>query len=120
MSPINLTKWTGKFKNYLIHNKGKQMKRLFNISSLAMVLALIVNMLGISTSIVHAASDWETVGSSGFSAGEASYTSIIVDNGTPYVAYQDGANSYKATLMKFDGANWVTVGLAGFSAGEAN
>jgi hypothetical protein len=31
----------------------------------------------------------------------------------------DKGNSYKATVMKFDGSNWVNVGNAGFSAGDA-
>ena len=32
------------------------------------------------------------------------------------MAYEDGANSFKATVMKFDGSSWVNVGNAGFSA----
>jgi hypothetical protein len=35
------------------------------------------------------------------------------------VAYEDGGNSIKATVMKFNGRNWVNVGKAGFSEGEA-
>lgn len=62
---------------------------------------------------------WETVGNAGFSAGTAIYTSLYIDNGTPYVTYTDFENSYKATVMKFDGTNWVSVGNAGFSAAEA-
>ncbi|MGV8118949.1 MAG: hypothetical protein AB2L14_04205 [Candidatus Xenobiia bacterium LiM19] len=68
-------------------------------------------------------SNWETVGTAGFSAGTAYYTSLAVydDGGTPvpYVAYQDSGNSSKATVMKFTGSNWETVGTAGFSAGTA-
>ena len=61
---------------------------------------------------------WGDVGTAGFSAGAASYTSLaIASDGTPYVAYADAGNSNKATVMKFDGNNWVTVGSAGFSAG---
>ncbi|MBA6340589.1 tandem-95 repeat protein [Colwellia sp. MB02u-10] len=64
---------------------------------------------------------WETVGAVGFSADNASYTSLALDSsGTPYVAYIDTASSDKATLMKFDGSDWVTVGAAGFSAGVAS
>jgi hypothetical protein len=33
------------------------------------------------------------------------------------VAYEDGGDSLRATVMKFDGTNWVNVGNAGFSAG---
>ena len=64
---------------------------------------------------------WGDVGTAGFSAGAASYTSLaIASDGTPYVAYADAGNSNKATVMKFDGNNWVTVGSAGFSASTAN
>jgi hypothetical protein len=36
------------------------------------------------------------------------------------VAYYDGSNDGKATVMKFDGSNWVPVGSPGFSAGIAS
>jgi len=63
---------------------------------------------------------WETVGTVGFSAGQASYPSLALDvSGTPYVAYSDGAYSGKATVMKYNGTSWVTVGTSGFSAGSA-
>ncbi len=64
-------------------------------------------------------SDWVNVGNPGFSAGEAEGTSIVFDsNDVPYVLYQDVANGYKATVMKFNGTNWVNVGVSGFSAGS--
>ncbi|MCK9480320.1 MAG: T9SS type A sorting domain-containing protein [Bacteroidia bacterium] len=45
---------------------------------------------------------WQTVGTAGFSAGDANYTSLAFSNSNePYVAYADGANSGKATVMKF-------------------
>ena len=54
----------------------------------------------------------------GFSAGTGWYTSLAFDSsGQPFVAFQDAGNSWKATVMKFDGANCVNVGTAGFSAG---
>ena len=43
---------------------------------------------------------------------------LSVHRGQPYVAYEDCGNSWKATVMKFDGTNWVNVGNAGFSAGD--
>ena len=49
---------------------------------------------------------WQLVGPAGFSAGEIQYTSLSVYNGTPYVAYMDGANSNKATVMKLNGTSW--------------
>ncbi len=62
---------------------------------------------------------WDLVGgSAGFSAGASLYTSLALDSSdTPYVAFQDGTNVNKATVMKFSGS-WQTVGTAGFSAGQ--
>lgn len=62
---------------------------------------------------------WQNVGTAGFSAGSMDMPSLkFSPSGEPYVAYQDSVNSYKATVMKFDGTNWVNVGTAGFSAGS--
>ena len=45
---------------------------------------------------------WRTVGASGFSAGAASYVSLSIDpSGTLYVAYGDGGNSNKVTVMAY-------------------
>jgi len=64
---------------------------------------------------------WTTVGSAGFSDGEADYTNLAFDSsGTPYVTFSDYANSKKATVMKFINGAWMTVGTAGFSDGEAD
>ena len=41
----------------------------------------------------------ENRGSAGFSTNQVNYTSLYVYNGTPYVAYEDAGNSYKATVM---------------------
>ena len=47
--------------------------------------------------------DWTTVGTAGFSAGEAWNTSLAFSpSGKPYVAYSDGGNFFKATVMKYD------------------
>lgn len=46
---------------------------------------------------------WEFEGSFGFSAGAPYSPSLFVDNGIPYVAYGDGANGGKATVMKYIG-----------------
>jgi hypothetical protein len=63
---------------------------------------------------------WDFVGDEGFSAEWARYISLALDaSGTPYVAYSDSSNSYKANVMKFNGDSWEAVGSAGFSAGES-
>jgi len=62
---------------------------------------------------------WQDVGTAGFSAGGGTYQSLAFHPGTnePYVAYQDGGNGNRTTVMRFDGTNWVNVGTAGFSGG---
>jgi hypothetical protein len=34
--------------------------------------------------------DWKSVGNKGFSDGSTKFNSLVVDNGTPYVAYVEG------------------------------
>ncbi len=66
-------------------------------------------------------SSWISVGSAGFSAGQADYISLALDNNdVPYVAYRDGGTANKATVMKYNGSSWENVGSAGFSAGQAD
>ena len=61
---------------------------------------------------------WEQVGT-GVSPSWVQFLSLSIDNnGTPYVAYQDGANNIKASVMKFNGITWEQVGAAGFSLGN--
>ena len=85
---------------------------------LALILVLILALM--TTSVLAASYTWQNVGTAGFSGRFALYTSLALDGSTPYVAYRDGANSYKATVMKFNGTSWETVGTAGFSAGSAD
>ena len=89
---------------------------IFPKSLIATVYLLVVLMF---PKMVPAADTWEVVGTAGFSAGQADYTSLAFNGSTPYVAYQDAGNSGKATVMKFNGAAWEVVGIAGFSAGLA-
>jgi len=64
---------------------------------------------------------WVTLGSAGFSAGPVQYASMAVDSSnTPYVVYQDGGNSNKATVMKFNGSEWEDVGSPDFSSGSVS
>ena len=72
------------------------------------------------------ANEWEVVGSAGFSAGPADYTTIAVNgSGTPYVVFRDkstgvpGADYLKATVMKYGSSGWEVVGSSHFSAGSA-
>jgi len=59
---------------------------------------------------------WQTVGTTGFSAGGATSPSLAIDStGTPYVAYEDEAYNGRATLMKYAGGSWRTVGTVGFN-----
>ena len=97
------------------------MKPIFKFFSMLAIFAITITLIGMPASQARAdSSGWQNVGSPGFSAGAAEYTSLAFYNGTPYVAYQDYGNSAKATVMKYDGSSWVTVGSAGFSAGEAD
>jgi len=83
------------------------------------IIFTLIALLAMNSQMAYAQS-WDTVGSQDFSAGEALCTSIAIDgNGTPYVAYYDGGNGGKATVMKYNGSSWVTVGAAGFSDSTA-
>jgi len=67
--------------------------------------------------------NWVAVGTAGFSAGEAGIDirGLYIDkDGTPYVAYEDGANGGKVTVMMYNGTSWTNVGNAGFSAGTVS
>ncbi len=82
------------------------------------ILAILC-VLGLYCSTGWAEEDWRYVGHGGFSSDQASCTSIALDSsGVPYVVYLDGAHSYKATVMRFNGSVWEVVGEAGFTAGE--
>lgn len=74
-------------------------------SFLSFLLVFSTLVWGLSTNVVYASSSWNSVGSAGFSAGGAAFTSLaIAPDGTPYVAYADWANRSKATVMKFSPA----------------
>jgi hypothetical protein len=66
---------------------------------------------------------WLSLGGPAISAGTANYINLaLAADGTPYLSYQDGANGYKATLMKFNTADntWLSLGDPGISAGRAD
>jgi|SRR5579871_723807 len=50
----------------------------------------------------------------------ANEPSLFVYNGTPYVAYQDGSNSNKLSVMSYNGSYWSLVGAPDFTPGAAN
>ena len=60
---------------------------------------------------------WHPVGNPVVSSGQAPYESLAVYEGIPYVAYQDGANGGKATVMEYTGNSWHPLGMPGFSEG---
>ena len=63
---------------------------------------------------------WESVGESSFTAGGAKNPSLAIEDGTLYLAYEDGGNESKATVIKHTGDGWELVGSAGFSDGEVH
>ena len=62
--------------------------------------------------------DWDTVGTAGFTTGGANYISLAFHptSNEPYIAYR-ALN--RASVMRFNGTAWVNVGMAGFSARDA-
>ena len=60
---------------------------------------------------------WEYVGSPGISAGIPQYTDLKINpsENMPYVVFQDGGDSDKVRLAKFDGSSWSFVGGGSFS-----
>ncbi|WP_182299785.1 InlB B-repeat-containing protein [Cohnella cholangitidis] len=97
--------------------------------SMMIMLAMLValggipgwTMPGIRQAAAAATGIWEPVGNAGLTTGESVNTDLfIAADGTPYVAYKDGTNSYKAAVKKYNGSSWVTVGNSGFSSGAAN
>jgi Secretion system C-terminal sorting domain len=62
---------------------------------------------------------WTNVGSPDFTGKYAGSSSVAFDaSGIPYVAFSDGSQAGKATVMKYSGGSWQVVGSAGFSVGS--
>jgi len=67
-------------------------------------------------SIWAVVNSWEPVGSPAISPATVMNTSIAVaPDGTPCVAFMDGAIAAYASVMKFNGAGWTYLGSPGFS-----
>jgi hypothetical protein len=105
----------GRNSNSILRKKRRFSEYLSSLKKLMMASLLLIS-IGIESK-----AQWTTVGSPGFSGGEADFTSIAIDgNGTPYVVYSEYGNSSKATVRKYNGSSWALVGSAGFSAGSAS
>lgn len=64
--------------------------------------------------------DWEYVGSRGFTSHNAVYISIVIDvNNIPYIAFGDASTPGRRSVMKFNGTSWEYVGKPGFSESTA-
>ncbi|GAA4468991.1 hypothetical protein GCM10023093_27760 [Nemorincola caseinilytica] len=79
-------------------------------------------MYGSKASVMkYDGSNWVYVGTAGFSASTAEWTSMGIDaSNNLYVAFADGANSNKVTVMRYNGSSWAILGSAGISAGSAS
>jgi hypothetical protein len=67
--------------------------------------------------------NWEPVGSVGFSPGVAGLISLFVDHGTPYVAFEDSSTGpgKVITVMKYDSStDWSLVGTPRFASGASS
>jgi len=82
-------------------------------------LILLLSILLITELPITALSDWQPVGTPGFSPGMASNIYIIVNQGTPYIAFGDSCvftnvNDSKGTIvMKYINGSWQNVGIPG-------
>ena len=95
------------------------MKRKITAIITAVFMIMIAAMLpggAIQTARAAGTQNWAEVDPGGLS--DATHASLAFDAaGTPYVAYPNRSNSYKATVVKYNGSNWEAVGTAGFSEG---
>ncbi len=56
---------------------------------------------------------WQAVGNFDFTPGTASGVSLVVTNGTPYVAFIDGNSGGRISVMRYDGSSWSYYGNPG-------
>lgn len=59
-------------------------------------------------------SNWNIVGTTGFTDDPIEFSFAIAPDNTPYVGYSDFSLSGQPVVKKFNGSSWVTVGTAGF------
>jgi hypothetical protein len=76
-------------------------------------------IIGLSGSML--AQNWQSLDTTGFSNGIATYTYLAFGNGVPHLAFSDASRRGRATMMSYTACGaWQNVGNAGFSAGEAS
>jgi len=85
--------------------------------------AVILVLLGIAAYQLYFSVDppkeWVVLGKGEkISDGKARQVTLIVDDGVPYVGFQDVKHESKGTVMDFRGEAWASVGTSGFSDGE--
>ncbi len=86
----------------------------------SLILAVTIIGLFLFSPTAFAATGWNVVGTTNFSAGMVTYTVLHIDaNGTPYISFSDTGNGGKASMMTYNGSSWVNLGGGDFSAGNA-
>lgn len=90
-------------------------------STIFIILALVLLLnAGVSSLKADAIKNWNYVGGSGLTAGEAQFSSVAIGTDrSVYVAYRDASRSNKVTVIKYNGANWEVVGQPGISSNAA-
>ncbi len=69
--------------------------------------------------LITQASRWSVLGVEDFTGGSAENLSLALDpSGNPYLAFEDGAQGNKITVMKYSGGSWAAVGSPGFASGS--
>ena len=87
------------------------MKKLHSTRCLTLILFIGLTLVSTTS---PALADWQSVGTPGFSEGEADTPSLALDSsGIPYMTYCDLSDGWKITVMKFNGSSWQPVGQLG-------
>ncbi len=82
------------------------------------VASLLALVLGTGHSF---AQQWQSLDTTGFSNGIATYTYLAFGNGVPHLAYSDASKRGRATVKRYSACGaWQDVGASGFSIAEAS
>ncbi|MRN52667.1 S-layer homology domain-containing protein [Paenibacillus monticola] len=73
------------------------------------------NALTAQVKVKISAYAWQLVGPAGFTAAAHGLSFAYDATGTPFVAFADGNNGDRLSVMKFDGTSWVYAGSPGLS-----